>query len=81
MQRPSGRQEAQKFNHEYIGTEHILLGLILEGSGVAANVLRNGQRLRMGGSVFVRRLLAIYGASSTSRATYPSRTGRSYLIP
>jgi ATP-dependent Clp protease ATP-binding subunit ClpC len=35
------RQEAQKFNHEYIGTEHILLGLILEGSGVAANVLRN----------------------------------------
>ncbi len=35
------RQEAQKFNHEYIGTEHMLLGLILEGSGVAANVLRN----------------------------------------
>src|SRR5688572_845604 len=35
------RQEAQKFNHEYIGTEHILLGLILEGSGVAATVLRN----------------------------------------
>ncbi|HZV02206.1 MAG TPA: ATP-dependent Clp protease ATP-binding subunit, partial [Planctomycetota bacterium] len=35
------RQEAQRFNHEYIGTEHILLGLIQEGSGVAANVLRN----------------------------------------
>ncbi|MCC6671346.1 MAG: ATP-dependent Clp protease ATP-binding subunit [Planctomycetes bacterium] len=35
------RQEAQKFNHEYIGTEHILLGLIQEGSGVAANVLKN----------------------------------------
>src|SRR5574339_536328 len=35
------RQEAMKFNHEYIGTEHILLGLIQEGSGVAANVLRN----------------------------------------
>ncbi len=34
-------QEAQRFNHEYIGTEHILLGLIKEGSGVAANVLRN----------------------------------------
>jgi hypothetical protein len=33
--------EAQRFNHEYIGTEHILLGLIAEGSGVAANVLRN----------------------------------------
>src|SRR5712691_5869014 len=34
-------QEAQRFNHEYIGTEHILLGLLKEGSGVAANVLKN----------------------------------------
>ncbi len=34
-------QEAQRFSHEYIGTEHILLGLIKEGSGVAANVLKN----------------------------------------
>ncbi len=34
-------QEAQRFNHEYIGTEHILLGLVREGSGVAANVLKN----------------------------------------
>ncbi|MBU0755987.1 MAG: AAA family ATPase, partial [Planctomycetes bacterium] len=35
------KTEAQRLNHEYIGTEHILLGLIHEGSGVAANVLRN----------------------------------------
>jgi ATP-dependent Clp protease ATP-binding subunit ClpC len=34
-------QEAQRFNHEYIGTEHILLGLVKEGTGVAANVLKN----------------------------------------
>jgi ATP-dependent Clp protease ATP-binding subunit ClpA len=34
-------QEAQRFNHEYIGTEHILLGLIKEGGGVGANVLKN----------------------------------------
>jgi ATP-dependent Clp protease ATP-binding subunit ClpC len=34
-------QEAQRSNHEYIGTEHILLGLVQEGSGVAANVLKN----------------------------------------
>ena len=32
------RQEAERFNHDYIGTEHILLGLVKEGSGVAANV-------------------------------------------
>lgn len=34
-------QEALRFNHEYVGTEHILLGLVKEGSGVAANVLKN----------------------------------------
>lgn len=33
--------EAQLLGHEYIGTEHILLGLVKEGSGVAANVLKN----------------------------------------
>src|SRR5438552_1172720 len=34
-------QEAQRLRHEYIGTEHLLLGLVREGSGVAANVLKN----------------------------------------
>src|SRR5438045_4238024 len=34
-------QEAQRLHHEYIGTEHILLGMVKEGSGVAANVLKN----------------------------------------
>lgn len=33
-------QEAQRLNHEYIGTEHILLGLAKEGSGVGANALK-----------------------------------------
>ena len=35
------RQASQQFSHEYVGTEHLLLGLIQEGSGVAANVLKN----------------------------------------
>jgi ATP-dependent Clp protease ATP-binding subunit ClpA len=34
-------QEAQRFNHEYVGTEHILLGLVKESSGVGGTVLRN----------------------------------------
>jgi thiamine-phosphate pyrophosphorylase len=34
-------EEAHRFRHEYIGTEHILLGLLKEGSGVGANVLKN----------------------------------------
>jgi ATP-dependent Clp protease ATP-binding subunit ClpC len=33
-------QEAQRFNHEYIGTEHILLGLVKEGAGVAAEIFK-----------------------------------------
>lgn len=36
-------QEAHRFNHEYIGTEHILIGLLKEGTGIAANVLKNCQ--------------------------------------
>ena len=39
-------QEAQRFNHEYIGTEHVLLGLVKEGSGVAANVLKKIETLK-----------------------------------
>jgi ATP-dependent Clp protease ATP-binding subunit ClpC len=35
------KEEARRFNHDYIGTEHILLGLIREGEGVAAAVLQN----------------------------------------
>lgn len=35
------KEEAKRFNHDYIGTEHILLGLIREGEGVAAAVLEN----------------------------------------
>ena len=35
------QEEAQRFQHNYIGTEHILLGLIREGEGVGAKVLRN----------------------------------------
>jgi len=35
------REEAGRLQHDYIGTEHLLLGLIREGEGIAANVLTN----------------------------------------
>ncbi len=35
------QEEAQRLQHNYIGTEHLLLGLIREGEGVAAKVLNN----------------------------------------
>src|SRR4030065_684423 len=38
---PLAQEEAQRFNHNYIGTEHLLLGLVREGEGVAAKVLAN----------------------------------------
>ncbi len=50
FERPSDRarkvlalanQEAQRFNHEYVGTEHILLGLVKEGCGIGATTLEN----------------------------------------
>src|SRR5947208_14545947 len=34
------RKEADRFNHNYVGTEHLLLGLIKLGQGVAVNVLQ-----------------------------------------
>jgi|GEM_PF-6849557 len=34
------RKRPRRFNHDYIGTEHLLLGLIREGEGVAAAVLQ-----------------------------------------
>src|SRR5437762_2584140 len=35
------RKEADRFNHNYVGTEHLLLGLLREGEGVAARVLKS----------------------------------------
>src|SRR5437667_3893119 len=35
------QKEAKALNHTYVGTEHILLGLLREGDGVAARVLKN----------------------------------------
>ncbi len=35
------QEEARSFQHNYIGTEHLLLGLVREGEGIAAQVLRN----------------------------------------
>ena len=35
------RKEADRFNHNYVGTEHLLLGLLREQEGVAAQVLMN----------------------------------------
>jgi ATP-dependent Clp protease ATP-binding subunit ClpC len=44
------QEEAQRFNHSYIGTEHVLLGLSRETEGIASKVLKvlgiDGKRIR-----------------------------------
>jgi membrane protein YdbS with pleckstrin-like domain len=51
-------QEARRFNHKYIGTEHILLGLVKEGSGIGAHVLRSFGVDLQGISAEVEKLVA-----------------------
>jgi protein arginine kinase len=52
------REEAARLHHEYVGTEHILLGLIREGEGVAAQILQvmglsfDGSRQEIIGNIF-----------------------------
>lgn len=68
--------EARQLGHNYIGTEHLLLGLIREGEGVAARVLENlGVDLTKVRSHVIR-LLGESGAS-TSGSTTSTSTGRS----
>lgn len=68
--------EARQLGHNYIGTEHLLLGLIREGEGVAARVLENlGVDLTKVRSHVIR-LLGETGAASTGTAT-TTGTGRS----
>jgi len=68
--------EARQLGHNYIGTEHLLLGLIREGEGVAARVLENlGVDLTKVRSHVIR-LLGESGASTSGSSTSTS-TGRS----
>src|SRR5215471_11447210 len=67
-------QEAQRFNHDYIGTRHILLGLIKEGSGVAANVLKTLRSIPARSAPRLRRSLSPDLMSSRSEG-YPRRRG------
>ena len=60
------REEAARLQHDYIGTEHLLLGVIREGEGIAATVLNNlGLDLdRIGGREFEVGLLLARGVDA-----------------
>ncbi len=62
--------EARRLNHQYIGTEHLLLGLVREGEGIAAGVLESlGVNLE---KVRTATLEVLSGSSSVEQATPPS---------
>ncbi len=66
-------EEARRFNHNYIGTEHILLGLLKEGEGIAAKVLQDMKidvnRLQ----TEVTRLLGTQGGRATGQEAQAGR--------
>ena len=62
------REEAARLHHGYVGTEHILLGLIREGEGVAATVLQN---LNADLDEVQQRIVAIVKKGSTAQTTGP----------
>ena len=62
------REEAVARDHEYVGTEHLLLGLVREGEGVAAAVL---QRLHVDVVAVVRRIDEIVARGKPDQSTGP----------
>ncbi len=75
-------REALQFGHNYIGTEHILLGLIREGEGVAARVLTESGADAAGVRQAVIRLLAVHaerpGAGEETAGRAPFSFGAGY---
>src|SRR5574340_172350 len=70
-------REALQLGHNYIGTEHILLGLIREGEGVAAQVLLNlGEDLEKVRSAVIQLLSGYYGKPSGEQAEEGRRGNR-----
>ncbi|HZB96665.1 MAG TPA: ATP-dependent Clp protease ATP-binding subunit [Herpetosiphonaceae bacterium] len=72
-------EEARKLNHHYIGTEHLLLGLVRNGEGVATGVLEimgvSLEQIR----TQVQRLLRQGAAGPTERSSQPKQSKTPYL--
>jgi ATP-dependent Clp protease ATP-binding subunit ClpC len=70
-------REALQLGHNYIGTEHILLGLIREGEGVAAQVLvKLGADLSRVRQQVIQLLSGLPGRSGQGRGSAASSTAR-----
>jgi hypothetical protein len=73
-------EEAVRMGHNYVGTEHLLLGLLLEGEGIAAHVLVDlGATLPKVRSE-IERLLVSIGAEAPTGPELPTRVGDRVLV-
>src|SRR5471032_987601 len=77
------RKEADRFNHNFLGTEHLLLGLIKLGQGVAVNVLqKTGLDQKMIGNIpytpRVKKVLAL--ASKEAKALNHTYVGTEHIL-
>lgn len=72
------QDEARKLGHSYVGTEHILLGLIREGEGVAARVLKN---LGISLNKARQQVLTLLGANEMKRGAHGKRPGALKTTP
>ena len=70
-------REALQLGHNYIGTEHILLGLIREGEGVAAQVLQKlGAELHKVRQTVIQLLSGVQGEEPSTPSAHPGGSGR-----
>jgi ATP-dependent Clp protease ATP-binding subunit ClpA len=73
-------EEANRFNHDYIGTEHILLGLIRGSEGVASNVLKNLDVNLGKVRSEVQKIIVPGPGKETSRLNKPPQTPRAKRV-
>jgi ATP-dependent Clp protease ATP-binding subunit ClpC len=71
-------EEARRFNHSYIGTEHILLGLLKEGEGIAAKVLED---MKIDLQRIQTEIIRLLGDQGRSGSTQEAQTGKKSQTP
>jgi ClpA/ClpB-like protein len=72
--------EARRLGHDYVGTEHLLLGLLLEGEGIAAHVLEDLGATLAKVRAEIERLLVSTGAEEPGTGALPARIGDRVLV-
>jgi hypothetical protein len=75
-------EEARRLGHDYVGTEHLLIGLLLEGEGIAAHVLQDLGATLANVRADIERLLVSAGAEEPGprRGTLTRRVGDRVLV-